>query len=191
MTKLTRCCFKATSHGDYSRQSESCLSGQDVCDVRLSPSLFLRVARRGLRPLGLIALFFRCQSSFLRVVMCLFRFLAGAVLLLFGSEGEVALAQLMEASRERVARALYGTPLALRLILDSIKAVQADPEALCDIVDCTDLEKEALPAAAARFVESGTELRHLSVLLSEGRELLVTSTDTITRAAASETNCTL
>ena len=96
---------------------------------------------------------------------------------LLDREGEVALAQLMEASRERLARALYGTPLALRLILDSIKAVQADPEALCDIVDCTDLEKEALPAAAARFVESGTELRHLSVLLSEGRELLVTSTE--------------
>ena len=96
---------------------------------------------------------------------------------LLDREGEVELAQLMEASRDRVARALYGTPQALRLILDSIKAVQADPEALRRIVDCDDLEEEALPAAAMRFVESGTELRQLSVLLIEGRELLATSTE--------------
>ena len=96
---------------------------------------------------------------------------------LLDREGEVKLAQLMEASRARVTRALYGTPLALRLILNNIKAVRADPEALRGIVDCTDLAKEALPAAAVQFVESGTELSHLSVLLSEGRELLVASTE--------------
>ena len=96
---------------------------------------------------------------------------------LLDREGEVELAQLMEAGRERVARALYGTPLALRLVLDSIKAVQADPEALRAVVDCVDLQKEAIPAAAARYLELGTELRQLAILLSEGRDLLATSTE--------------
>jgi len=91
---------------------------------------------------------------------------------LLDREGEVELAQLIESGRERAIRALYGTPLALRLVLRRVGAVSGDPSVLRGIVDCTDVEREELGARAREFVETGTELRRLAGLLGEGRGLL-------------------
>ncbi len=91
---------------------------------------------------------------------------------LLDREGEVELAQMMEAGRERSVRALYATPLALRLVLGRVSAVAADPAELRRIVDCSDIEAEALGRRAAEFLRIAADLRRLARLLREGRELL-------------------
>jgi len=91
---------------------------------------------------------------------------------LLDREGEVQLAQRMEAGRERAVRALYGTPLALRLVLRQISKVAAKPRKLRKWVDCGEVNDEDLERHASRFVAHGEELRKLARTLAEGRELL-------------------
>ncbi|MCH7824333.1 MAG: RNA polymerase sigma factor RpoD [Acidobacteria bacterium] len=91
---------------------------------------------------------------------------------LLDREGEVELAQLMEAGRERSVRALYATPLALRLVLGRVSAVAADSNELRRIIDCTDIEDEALGRLAREYLDTAADLRRLASLLREGRELL-------------------
>ena len=91
---------------------------------------------------------------------------------LLDREGEVELAQMMEAGRERSMWALYATPLALRLVLGRGSAVAADPDELRSIVDCSDVEDESLVSLAKEFLDTVAELRRLANLLQEGRELL-------------------
>tara|TARA_Y100000780_G_C13670537_1_gene412209 strand:+ start:209 stop:1885 length:1677 start_codon:yes stop_codon:yes gene_type:complete len=91
---------------------------------------------------------------------------------LLDREGEVELAQMMEAGRERSMWALYATPLALRLVLGRGSVVAADPDELRSIVDCSDVEDESLVSLAKEFLDTVAELRRLANLLQEGRELL-------------------
>jgi RNA polymerase primary sigma factor len=91
---------------------------------------------------------------------------------LLDRQGEVQLAQRMEGGRERAVRALYATPLALRLLLRKIGKVAAKPRKLRKVVDCSDLNEEALQQRAEQFVAAGDELRRLAGMLAEGRELL-------------------
>ena len=91
---------------------------------------------------------------------------------LLDREGEVELAQMMEAGRERSMWALYATPLALRLVLGRGSGVAADPDELRSIVDCSDVEDESLVSLAKEFLDTVAELRRLANLLQEGRELL-------------------
>jgi len=93
---------------------------------------------------------------------------------LLDREGEVELAQSMEGGRERAVRALYGTPMALHLILDRVAKVSAKPHKLRKTVDCRDVADEKIESKARAFVESGAELRRLARLLGEGRETLRT-----------------
>ena len=96
---------------------------------------------------------------------------------LLDREGEVDLAQDIEAGRKRVARALYGTPLALRLVLDRAGAVAADPAELRRIVDCADIEEKQLGERAAAFVRTASDLQRLQGLLLEGSALLASLGD--------------
>jgi RNA polymerase primary sigma factor len=98
---------------------------------------------------------------------------------LLDREGEVELAQSMEAGRDGAVRVLYATPLALRLVLRNAAKVAADPHTLSKIVDCTDIDDEALGAHARQFTDSCEELRRLARLLSEGRALLVSLGDQV------------
>ncbi len=98
---------------------------------------------------------------------------------LLDREGEVELAQLMEEGRTRAVRALYGTPLALGLVLRKVPKVAAKPERLRSIVDCSDIEDEQLSGRAREFVEACEELKHLSRALAEGRGLLTTLGDQV------------
>ena len=98
---------------------------------------------------------------------------------LLDREGEVELAQLMEAGRERSVRALYATPLALRLVLGRVSAVAADPGELRSIIDCTDVENEALGRLAKEFLDTAADLRRLASLLREGRQLLAVLGDQV------------
>ena len=98
---------------------------------------------------------------------------------LLDREGEVELAQLMESGRERSVRALYATPLALRLVLGRVGAIAADPVELRGIIDCTDVEDEALQGLANGFLETAGELRRLASLLREGRALLAALGDQV------------
>ena len=91
---------------------------------------------------------------------------------LLDREGEVELAQMMEAGRERSMWALYATPLALRLVLGRGSVVAADPDELRSIVDCSDVQDESLVSLAKEFLDTVAELRRLANLLQEGRELL-------------------
>ena len=91
---------------------------------------------------------------------------------LLDREGEVELAQMMEAGRKRSMWALYATPLALRLVLGRGSVVAADPDELRSIVDCSDVEDESLVSLAKEFLDTVAELRRLANLLQEGRELL-------------------
>lgn len=91
---------------------------------------------------------------------------------LLDREGEVKLAQMMEAGRERSMWALYATPLALRLVLGRGSVVAADPDELRSIVDCSDVQDESLVSLAKEFLDTVAELRRLANLLQEGRELL-------------------
>jgi len=93
---------------------------------------------------------------------------------LLDRQGEVELAQRMEEGRDRAVRALYGTPLALRLVLRNVSTVAAEPKKLREIVDCSDTPDEGLAARAAEFVARGEDLRRLGRALNEGRELLTT-----------------
>jgi RNA polymerase primary sigma factor len=96
---------------------------------------------------------------------------------LLDREGEVDLAQSIEAGRTRVARALYGTPLALRLVLERAGAVAADPAELRRIVDCADIEEEQLGERAAAFVRTAGDLQRLQGLLLEGSDRLASLGD--------------
>ncbi len=98
---------------------------------------------------------------------------------LLDREGEVELAQMMEAGRERSMWALYATPLALRLVLGRVSAVAADPDELRSIVDCSDVEDESLVSLAKEFLDTVAELRRLANLLQEGRELLAALGDQV------------
>jgi RNA polymerase primary sigma factor len=91
---------------------------------------------------------------------------------LLDRQGEVELAQAMEAGRERAVWALYGTPLALRLVLRKISKVAEKPHKLPKVVDCSDINKEGLEPRARELVARADELRRLARLLAEGRELL-------------------
>ena len=98
---------------------------------------------------------------------------------LLDREGEVELAQMMEAGRERSMWALYATPLALRLVLGRGSAVAADPDELRSIVDCSDVQDESLVSLAKEFLDTVAELRCLANLLQEGRELLAVLGDQV------------
>ncbi len=98
---------------------------------------------------------------------------------LLDREGEVELAQMMEAGRERSMWALYATPLALRLVLGRVSAVAADPDELRSIVDCSGVEDESLVSLAKEFLDTVAELRRLANLLQEGRELLAALGDQV------------
>ena len=98
---------------------------------------------------------------------------------LLDREGEVELAQAMEEGRDRAVRALYGTPLALRLVLPNASKVAARPHNLRKIVDCVDIEDEALGARARQFIACCEELQRLARLLSEGRALLASLGDQV------------
>ena len=98
---------------------------------------------------------------------------------LLDREGEVKLAQMMEAGRERSMWALYATPLALRLVLGRGSGVAADPDELRSIVDCSDVEDESLVSLAKEFLDTVAELRRLANLLQEGRELLAVLGDQV------------
>ena len=98
---------------------------------------------------------------------------------LLDREGEVELAQMMEAGRERSMWALYATPLALRLVLGRGSVVAADPDELRSIVDCSDVQDESLVSLAKEFLDTVAELRRLANLLQEGRELLAVLGDQV------------
>ena len=98
---------------------------------------------------------------------------------LLDREGEVELAQLIEAGRDRAVRALYGTPLALRLVLRRVSAIAAEPAQIRGIVDCTDIAESDLDNAVREFTEACGELRRLSRLLVEGRQVLTALGDQV------------
>jgi len=83
---------------------------------------------------------------------------------LLDREGEVEIAQRMESGRERAVRALYGTPLALRLVLRNVSEVAGKSRTLRKIVDCAE-------------IETCDELTRLGRMLAEGRGLLNTLGD--------------
>jgi len=101
---------------------------------------------------------------------------------LLDREGEVELAQGMEDGRRRAMRALYGTPLALRLVLRKIGKVAAKPHKLRKYVDCAELTDEQLQQRAGEFVAAGEELRRLGRALAEGRTLLTSLGDRVPAA---------
>ena len=101
---------------------------------------------------------------------------------LLDREGEVELAQLMEAGRARTVRALYGIPLALRTILEAVPAISADPATLRTLVDCAEVEEEALRPYAERFLEKAAELQRLAGLLIEGRNQLAVADEQLPAA---------
>ena len=57
----------------------------------------------------------------------------------------------MEDGRKRAVRALYGTPLALRLVLKYAPRVAAKPKKLRKIVDCSVFEDEELDRRARQY----------------------------------------
>ena len=91
---------------------------------------------------------------------------------LLDREGEVQFAKRIEAGGERVARAIYRTPLALRTVLNQRFAVAADPGALRRLVDIVDDDPELLNRRGAEFLGAADELEGLARLLQEGRRLL-------------------
>ena len=80
---------------------------------------------------------------------------------LLDREGEVALAQRLDEGRERVTRAVYRTPLALRTVLEQIPVVEIDPETIEKLGDCSDDEGDAVNRCRERLREAGEELRGL------------------------------
>jgi len=98
---------------------------------------------------------------------------------LLDREGEVEVAQLMEDGRKRAVRALYGTPLALGLVLKKAPKVAAKPSKLRRIVDCADIEEEQLDQRARQYVATCDELGRLAHELAEGRQLLTTLGDQV------------
>ncbi|MFQ5742135.1 MAG: RNA polymerase sigma factor RpoD [Acidobacteriota bacterium] len=94
---------------------------------------------------------------------------------LLDREGEIELAQRIEMGSERVARALYRTPLALRTVLEKLPAVSADAGQLRSLVDCSDDDDESLRRRAASFAKVCRELQHMDHLLQAGRERLADS----------------
>jgi len=96
---------------------------------------------------------------------------------LLDREGEVEIAQRMESGRERAVRALYGTPLALRLVLRNVSEVAGKSRTLRKIVDCAEIENEDLDRRARDFISTCDELTRLGRMLAEGRGLLNTLGD--------------
>ncbi len=96
---------------------------------------------------------------------------------LLDREGEVEIAQRMESGRERAIRALYGTPLALRLVLRNVSEVAGKSRTLRKIVDCAEIENEDLDRRARDFISTCDELTRLGRMLAEGRGLLNTLGD--------------
>jgi len=96
---------------------------------------------------------------------------------LLDREGEVEIAQRMESGRERAVRALYSTPLALRLVLRNVSEVAGKSRTLRKIVDCAEIENEDLDRRARDFISTCDELTRLGRMLAEGRGLLNTLGD--------------
>jgi RNA polymerase primary sigma factor len=88
---------------------------------------------------------------------------------LLDREGEVALAQRIEAGRQRITKALYRTPIALRIVLEHLPLIDIDPEAIHRLVDCGDDECDAVQRHCEELLAAGEELRGLWRMLREGR----------------------
>ncbi len=88
---------------------------------------------------------------------------------LLDREGEVALAQRIEEGSHRITRALYRTPLALRIVLEHLPLVDIDPEAIHQLVDCGDDEGDTVQRHCDGLRAAGEEMRGLWRMLREGR----------------------
>jgi RNA polymerase primary sigma factor len=88
---------------------------------------------------------------------------------LLDREGEVALAQRIEEGSQRVKRALYRTPLALRIVLEHLPLVEIDDEAIHRLMDCSDEESDAVQRHRDELLAAGEEMRGLWRMLRDGR----------------------
>ena len=88
---------------------------------------------------------------------------------LLDREGEVALAQRIEEGGHRITKALYRTPLALRIVLEHLPLIDIDPEAVRQLVDCSDDEGDAIQRSCDDLRAAGEEMRGLWRMLREGR----------------------
>jgi len=88
---------------------------------------------------------------------------------LLDREGEVALAQRIEEGSHRITKALYRTPLALRRVLEHLPIIDIDPEAVHQLVDCSDDEDDAVQHHGDALRAAGEEMRGLWRMLREGR----------------------